>query len=45
VAPAKIYACEKTGFIATQENWHLLDAEQRQEWAEAVAEYEAIPED
>jgi hypothetical protein len=44
VDPAKAYAYEKLGFIATRENWPLLDAEQRKEWQDAVAEYEAIPE-
>ena len=44
VDPAKVYAYEKTGFIATEQNWLLLDAGQRQEWKDAVAEYEAIPE-
>jgi hypothetical protein len=42
--PAMIYAYEKTHFIATEKNWHLLDEGQRKEWLEAVAEYEAIPE-
>lgn len=43
--PAMIYAYEKTHFIATEKNWHLLDEGQRKEWLDAVAEYEAIPED
>ena len=42
--PAMIYAYEKTHFIATEKNWHLLDEGQRREWLDAVAEYEAIPE-
>jgi hypothetical protein len=41
--PAIVYAYEKLGFFATKENWPLLDAGQRQEWLDAVAEYEAIP--
>jgi hypothetical protein len=45
VDPALIYAYEKTGFIATQKNWSLLDAGQRREWLEAIAEYETIPEE
>jgi len=43
--PAMVYAYEKTGFVATKENWPLLDAGQRKEWLDAVAEYKAIPED
>jgi hypothetical protein len=40
-----VYAYEALGFLATEKNWHLLDAGQRQEWLDAIAEYEAIPED
>jgi hypothetical protein len=45
VDPAVVYAYEALGFLATEKNWHLLDAGQRQEWLDAIAEYEAIPED
>ena len=43
--PALVYAFEKTGFIATKENWTLLDTGRRREWLDAVAEYHAIPEE
>jgi hypothetical protein len=45
VDPAVIYAYEKVGFLASEKNWHLLDAGQRKEWMDAIAEYESIPED
>jgi hypothetical protein len=45
VDPANIYAYEKTGFLATERNWPLLDAGQRHEWLAAIAEYDAVPDD
>jgi len=40
IDPRKIYACRKTGLIATQENWRLMREEDRTAWEEAVAEYD-----
>jgi hypothetical protein len=45
VDPAIVYAFEKVGFLATEKNWPVLDAVQRQEWEDAIDEYKAIPED
>jgi hypothetical protein len=43
LAPAMVYAYERTGFIATEKNWHLMDKSGQQEWLDAIAEYDAIP--
>ena len=37
--PHLMYATKKTGRIVTQDNWHLLDEEEQQEWKGAVEEY------
>ncbi len=37
--PEKIYASRKTGLIPTAENWKLLSARDKADWAAAVKEY------
>ncbi|HSR09754.1 MAG TPA: hypothetical protein VLM42_21670 [Bryobacteraceae bacterium] len=39
-----IYAYKKTGRIVTEQNQHLLGDEDRQEWDEALNEYERLSE-
>lgn len=38
--PAKIYAMNKTGVIATEGNWEKLLPEDRRAWSEAINEYQ-----
>ena len=40
--PEKIYATEKTGFVATEDNWYLLSISQKEEWRTALDEYFAL---
>jgi hypothetical protein len=42
VNPAILYAFRKTGRILTQEAYDLLSPEDRQEWDDAVSEFEAL---
>ena len=37
-----IYAFLKTGRLASERNWHLLTAEEQEEWNSAVQEYEDL---
>jgi len=39
--PALIYAFEKTGFLVTEENQHLLPESDLDEWEAAIEEYDA----
>ena len=38
VDPAVVYACNKTGLLVSEENMHLLGAEELAEWQQAVEE-------
>lgn len=38
VDPAVVYACNKTGLLVSEENMHLLGAEDLAEWQQAVEE-------
>ena len=41
-SPAVIYACHKTDRFVTENNYHLLEMEDRKEYDDAVAEYEEV---
>lgn len=41
-SPASIHAFRKTGRWVTEDNQHLLTAEDLKEWSEAIREYEVL---
>jgi len=40
--PSYIYAYQKTGLIATQDNWERLSPEDQAEWSAAISEWEKL---
>jgi hypothetical protein len=39
---SRIYAYQKTGLIATQDNWERLSPEDQAEWSAAISEWEKL---
>ncbi len=42
IRPEMAYAMGKTGLILTKENQHLISEEDKQEWSDAVEEYQKL---